>query len=448
MKILVSKILTRVPSFFLTLPTSAVLLPIHAIGLLLWWAAGSYLGVDVFSSRSFLGEDGWCEPQSQGLGVHCWGDYYYPIHLLGKGNPFDNSQPNPYPAASLLVFLLFDVLGDFFGGGRAGLLLYLLTMVGSIAGAAWLSTKGQELNNRLVLTSCVTWLAPPVLIALDRGNSAGFLVAGLVWFFYSLNSNKTVQQLCSIVFLSLVKPHFAILAFVYAVRGKPVSTIKTLAAAALVHGLAFALLRPQAFPLNLIQWIQGLVGYQDYSSVAVPWPPNLSFAQSIYAFAYGLDALGVPISNESLSSIAAAQGVFGPAVLVAVIFGLIFLRRIFSVSQSAFVLLVVITLGSATTFAYYAIIAVPILLDLEARKLALGKTNLSPNKEARTHQKIDFCIWVGSVFSLVQLPIFGAQVGDKILTGYSLVGGVWLSCFAIIFLVAAKQQLTDRRLPV
>jgi hypothetical protein len=440
--------MSQASRWLLTLPTSAVLLPIHAIGIFLWWAAGSYLGVDVFSSRSFFGEDGWCEPLSQGLGVHCWGDYYYPTHLLDKENPFDNSQPNPYSAASLLVFLLFDVLGDFIGGGRAGLLLYLLTMVGAISGAAWLSTKGQELNNRLVLTSCVTWLAPPVLIALDRGNSAGFLVAGLVWFFYALNSNKTVQQLSAIVFLSLVKPHFAILALVYAVRGKPVSTIKTLAAAALVHGLAFALLRPQAFPLNLIQWIQGLVGYQDYSSVEVPWPPNLSFAQSIYAFAYGLDSLGLPISDETLSTIEAAQGAFGPAVLVAVVLGLFFLRRILSVSQTAFILLVVITLGSATTFAYYAIIAVPILLDLEARKTALAKTNLILSKEARTHQRIDFSIWVGSVFSLIQLPIFGAQVGDKILTSYSLVGGVWLSCFAIIFLIAAQQHLTDRRAPV
>jgi hypothetical protein len=321
-------------------------------------------------------------------------------------------------------------------------------MVGAISGAAWLSTKGQELNNRLVLTSCVTWLAPPVLIALDRGNSAGFLVAGLAWFFYALNSNKTVQQLSAIVFLSLVKPHFAILAIVYAVRGKPVSTIKTLAAAALVHGLAFALLRPQAFPLNLIQWIQGLVGYQDYSSVAVPWPPNLSFAQSIYAFVYGLDSLGLPISDETLSTIEAAQGAFGPAVLVAVVLGLFFLRRILSVSQTAFILLVVVTLGSATTFAYYAIVAVPILLDLEARKTALAKTNLILSKEARTHQRINFTIWVGSVFSLIQLPIFGAQVGDKILTSYSLVGGVWLSCFAIIFLIAAQQHLTHRRAPV
>jgi hypothetical protein len=431
--------------WLLTLPTSAVLVSIHGLGIFLWWAAGSYLGADIFASRILFGDDGWCDPQLQGWGIHCWGDYYYPIHLLSKENPFDNSQPNPYPAASLIGFQIFDGLGDFFGGGRAGLILYLISMSIAIGGAVWVRTKGQELNKRLVLVSCLTWLAPPVLMAIDRGNSSGFLVAALVWFLTALNSNKKVQQLCAIVLLSLVKPHFAILAVVYSVRGRPSATIQALVASAVLHILAFALLRPQAFPLNLLEWIQGLAGYQDYSSVAVPWPPNISFAQSFYAIAFGLDSLGIPVSDESLGLIELSQGLFGPAVLVAVLSGLFLLRRILNSSQAVSILLVAITLGSATTFAYYAIIVVPILLDLEARKTTLPESNSNHDNEARTSRMIDFFIWAASVFSLVQLPIFGAQVGDKILTSYSLVGGIWLLCFALVFWIGVKHQIIVRR---
>lgn len=437
--------LSRVSIWWLTLPTTAVLVPIHGFGLFLWWAAGSYLGADVFASVSFFGNDGWCDPQSQGLGVHCWGDYYYPIHLLGKDNPFDNSQPNPYPAASLGVFVIFDALGEVLGGGRAGLILYLISMAVAIAGGVWVGTKGQELNHRIVLTSCLTWLAPPALIAMDRGNSAGFLVAGLVWFFAALNSNKKVQQISAIVLLSIVKPHFAILAVVYAVRGHVITATQALVVSGLVHILAFALLRPQGFPLNLLQWVEGVAGYQGYATVAVPWGPNLSFAQSFYAVVFGLEQLGFPISNGSLSSIELFQGAIGPSVLAFVIIGLYFSRSVVTANQSAAILMAAITFGSATTFAYYALIVVPILLDLEARKNMVAGFNETFVRNITTHKKIDLLIWTASILSLVQLPFFGFQIRDKILTSYTLVGFAWFFCFAFVFSIVALHKVNERR---
>lgn len=434
---------TSVSSFYawlLKLPTAAVLLPIQGIGIFLWWAAGSYLGADIFSSRSFFGGDGWCDPQSEGWGVHCWGDYYYPIRLLGIENPFDNSLPNPYPAASLLIFMLFEALGQLFGGGRAGLILFLLSMAGSIAVAVWVATRGHEISQRLVLTSLLTWLAPPVLIAMDRGNSAGFLVAGLMWFFVTLDSDKKIQQVCAVVLISIIKPHFAILALVFLFLRKPLITINALLAATSAHVLAFALLGPRYFPSNLLQWIQGIVEYQGYSSVSVPWPPNLSFAQSLYAFVFGLKTVGLPISEVPLSSVESAQGLVGPVVLVVTVLFLFVFRESLTSNQSAIILLVAITFGSATTFGYYAIVAVPILLSLQLQRTNQMKTVGGSNNSLRAKPYVDFCIWFASIFSLIQFPLFGFQIGDKILTSYSLVGAVWLLCFiAIAILVAGKK---------
>jgi hypothetical protein len=435
-------------AWLLTLPTSTILVLIHAFGFCFWWAAGSYLGVDVFASRSFFGDDGWCEPQSQGWGVHCWGDYYYPIQLLGRDNPFDNSIPNPYPAASLILFQVFYTLGELMGGGTAGLILYLICMSIAIGGAVWAGTKGQDFNNRLVLTSCLTWLAPPVLIAMDRGNSAGFLIAGLVWFFTAYNSNKKLQQLFAVLLLSVIKPHFAIIAIIYAIRGKPLATLQILAATSLVHIVSFAILRPKDFPMNLLQWIQGIGEYQDYSSVSLPWPPNLSFAQSIYALVFGFRTFGFPISEATLRAVEGFQGAVGPMVLIVVILGLYLAKTLMSANQSVAILLAAITFGSATTFAYYAIIVVPILLDLAARKKPMVNKEKKAEKETRIQDRIDLYLWASSILSLVQLPILGFQVGDKILTSYSLIGAVWLSCFFCVFLAVTKHALGRHGRPI
>jgi hypothetical protein len=412
-----------------SLPTVAILLPIQGLSIFAWWVAGSYFKLDVYSSRIFPGEDGWCNSPVEGLGVHCWGDYYYPLYLLSQEDPFSGELVNPYPAAALSPFMIFQAITQFSGIPGLGLLTYLMLMTLTIVYSVWFATKGQSLENRVFLFSTLVFFTPAVLAVIDRGNSTGFLVSLLIWLFHSLRSAKHNQTVWALALMSVVKPHFGLLTLALVLGGKPRLGLQGMLLGIFLNLFSFFALWPRTFPGNLWSWFTGFLGFQDYGSVAAPWPQNISFSQSIYSLFYGIDLIAAGSLHTTLTLIESYQSLWGPLILI-LVYLLIALRwKNMSTGQMLVLATSAISMTSAISYYYYIVLSIPFILMLTSE----SRENQKPAEVVdRSVLGVNFFLWSASALTLVQAPIPGLVYGDKILGSGVLVGGFWIVSYILI----------------
>lgn len=420
-----------------TKPTGPVLILIQGFSAWLWWVTSSYFEIDLFASRSFKANDTWCDPESQGLGIHCWGDYYYPIHLIAFENPFDAGtlNPNPYPAAALIPFMFFDAFGKVSGLPGLGVGLYLAFMLLGVFWSIWFGTRGLPVGERLVLFSTLSFLSPPVVMAFDRGNSVGFLVPILVWYFSSIHSGRWTQAALSISLMSVIKPHFALVALAIWVSGRTKIAFGSLLLSCFINLLPFLVFWGRDFPQNVIQWSAGVIGFQDYSSIENPVPQNMSFAQGIYSLIFLVRQIA-PIEwlDQTLSKISATQGLWGFVVLALALSIVVTYRKSLSLNQISIILISSISLASATTYYYYGVFAVPCILALTT--LGLRAPDLSDESSSKSHgldkKSISFILWLASIGTLIQIPAVGLLEGNQIVTSSAIVGFWWILAYIVI----------------
>jgi hypothetical protein len=420
-------------NWILSMPTVAVLLPIQGISMVYWFIAGSYLGVDTYSSRSYPGADGWCDVASEGLGTHCWGDYYYVIFLVF-------SQPSPwleygnsYPAATLVPFIISNFLGSMTGAAQAGLVIYLGSMTLLIGWSVWVATKGLTLESRIILLSTVTFFSPALIHALDRGNNVGFIVPTLVWLFWALINRSKNQGVLAIVLLTIIKPHFAVLLFLYFIRGDFKSFAKGAFLGGTIHVLAFLVVAGDRFPLNIYDWLSRFMSYQDLTLVSNGWPQNISFAQGLYSFA---NLIPGEFQNDALlKNLESQQGLIGPIVLLSLLSLIAFYRESLTDVQVTIILTSLVAMTSSTSWYYYAIFSIPALLAITQ----MSRRRMIENSKAETEnnwasKRIDFVLWSALVLSLIQLPMYELAANKQIIvTTANLVGGFWIIAYLIVF---------------
>ena len=433
----------RLMDFATKTPTVAVLLPIQGIAIFLWWIAGSYLGFEFFESKTYYSSDHLCDPSTQGLGVHCWSDYYGPVIDLASGNPYTISKPTLYPPASLMPFMVFKSLTDLTGIPWLGLAAYLFTMSALISYSVWAATRGLSFERRVIIFSTLVLLSPAVLSTLDRGNSVGFLIPALVWLFSSIWNHKSSQTVFSLALLSVIKPHYGVLALAFILTGRAKEGSKALGLGMILNILPFLLFWPREFPNNFYFWITTLVGYQDYGFVTSFWPQKISFSQSIYLFFYSLHVTTGSQLQPILGFIESRQGLWGPLILLLVLALIFVFRKNLTVIQTSIIVVSAISMTSAITYYYYTVVAIPFLLTLhkESKTYSHVATKI-PQYDFREprNSKVNFALWLASILTLVQFPVLIAQESEYTLTTTPFIGGVWIFCYIYIFAILCRSR--------
>jgi hypothetical protein len=431
-------------------PTVAVLLPIQGISIFLWWVAGSYLGFDLYSSRIFFSADIGCDPSTQGLGVHCWSDYYYLITALDSGDPYSLSETTLYPAAALAPFMFFKLLTDLTGILWLGLAAYLFTMTALISYSVWFATRGETFEKRVLIFSALVLLSPAVLVTLDRGNSVGFLIPTLVWLFSSIQNQKSSQTVMALALLSIIKPHYGVVALAFILAGRAKVGSKALGIGLIINLLPFLVFWPQQFPKNLVIWANTLVGYQDYATVTGLWPQNISFSQSIYLFFYIPNVASGGQLQSTLDFIEARQGLWGPLILLFVLAIIFVFRKKLSVLQITIIVVSAVSMTSAISYYYYIVVALPFILSLHnTSKSSLHEdTQVTQiGNEQSAVKKINFALWFSSILTLVQFPVLGiSQEGEQIISTAPFIGGVWIVCYLYILFVLSGSREKPKKL--
>lgn len=415
----------------------------------MWWVAGSYFGLDTFYSRSFLGADTWCDPSIQGLGVHCWGDYYSLTlaFMLNPESPYLGGDATAYAPAGLLFIQAFNQVSLVFGQPAMGLVLYLGLMISTISWSIWKGTFGLKLERRLVLFATLTFFAPPIIMVLDRGNTVGFLVPLLIWYFHALREGKNLQIVVAVALMSIIKPHFGVMVIALLISGKIKVAAKTALFVVFVNVVPFFILWGSEFLTFINQWLLVFFGYQGVSSPSNPFPTNISFSHSILIIATGLRNSVSGEFTTLLSLVEKNYGLIGFAVGVILFFLISAFRMRLTTNQISILVVSCISLLSGTTFFYYAVFVIPVLLTFvtqagmnSERESLVGHQRLGVNNHS-----IDLIIWFASLATLIQFPIFDLTQGSAIVTTSSLIGGVWLLAYIAIAFVLVNRNTQFRK---
>ena len=176
------------------------------------WIYTSYFKGSYATLLVFFGQDGNCETASQGLGIHCFGDYSA-IH-------FNSLWDKPigaelvYPVITRvfrLPFLFIENLTNY----RVGLYFYLAALfVAAIFPVVHhcINNKNQQYRTSLIFLATINI---GLISTLDRGNVIGFAVPCLYMFLLNFRKNLFSKAGWWLVLASAVKPQIAIFAIAF-----------------------------------------------------------------------------------------------------------------------------------------------------------------------------------------------------------------------------------------
>jgi hypothetical protein len=334
-----------------------------------WWVGNSYFSVNSEASISFSGDDGWCNFETEGVGVHCFGDYQYPKLLAGIESPWQTDYVNPHNGLGLLFFRFFSLFERifelFFGAdpsSRITLVMYsLLSIAVASIPAIWSSwTKNFETKLKHLLI--IGPISSPALMAIDRGNAIVFCAPLILWFLISVKRDQKRFGVIAVVVLAAIKPQFFVLIILLLIFKWWRHAVWCFIFVGITQFGAY-LFWPTAFPESIFYSVRGLKEFANYQSVSANYPSNIGFARGIYSVVHELeiDAFVSATFNFQSETIGyAIQTLTGPLIFTVGLICLVRLKDKISNILTAIMFIPLIFLFSGTTFGYYAVFAIPI----------------------------------------------------------------------------------------
>jgi hypothetical protein len=419
-----------------------------------WWIAASYFKIDVQASISFKGEDGWCDPTQQGLGIHCFGDYFHAARKSLAANPWEPSDTlNPYTALATLPFRFLEGIAELCGVPRLGLSLYLsIVFVGLCSTAIW-SSRGLRVFQKLVLFVSIGPGAVSAINVLDRGNSVGLLVPVLLWFAVSVLREHKKQSVISLVLISAIKPHFALLVLVLIANRWWRSALFSIVTTFFLQISAF-LLWPSSFPGSIKQSINSTLDYQDYDSVLSDYPPQISFAHGIANIERTIRSifnLGVS-ENQYFGDLVKTE--ISLIILIFVGISLVLFPKKFPSDLRMFLMIASINFFPTVVYSYYGVVLY-VIGALIVRPVVVKESEIGKTPKSRINKQNDvlrsicrILILSATASSLLRLPLPNRvnDYSDRITTTSSISAAIWLIVIIFVTLVGISGRLQGGQL--
>lgn len=229
-----------------------------------------------FTSMFSMGpDDGWCKNQLEGLGVHCFGDFYHPLLFANADEPWNQPlAPPPYPPLIMRLMSLFVVFGSEIS--RLPLTIYIVLSLCSFAFPILFLYFKKELSRELtLLATAIVFMSTPVICTLDRGNSIAFCFPFAFFFFRACLLKQSSLSLIHLVILVQIKPQLIIFSlFFLIVREFKVFFQSWLISLSILF-LSF-LLYPSNIVGNMKGFLNQFLGFQEFLSAGWLFRGNLS----------------------------------------------------------------------------------------------------------------------------------------------------------------------------
>jgi hypothetical protein len=408
-----------------------------------------YWGHPVSRYLSFKVEDGWCNPKTEGIGQHCFGDFQFPRVLLSENSVWKNSfgLPHPYTPTAMWPHSFFHWLENLAFGIRGSLFLYLfLLLLSSITPAIWLAKRLKSTIPFGVTTAIFGIACLPVFILLDRGNSMGFAIPGVLLFLLFLSSGPRWCSPLALIFIASIRPQFVVF-------GLLMFTVKRtrdfwMALTGLFFLWVFSLVTWSGRPVqDFKDWFEALKGFDNTLALNSHFPANLSIARTAHIVTGFLDNLPL-IDIGELESLATNTNLLTFFVVVTTTGLLVFLRNQIPVYVALVLATSTVIIATAISAPYYLILGVFPAIFLVDPSAISNAARIFPISLQRTW------IWTLTctiLFSLVPIPFSLKPDGPSI--GIEVAGVLWsclwfLSVIAIISDYRRRSYHVDDRAPV
>jgi hypothetical protein len=313
-----------------------------------------YFSVDVLSSLAWLPDD--CFPNWQmKVGRHCFNDYGM-FALVGVlPNPWE-PYGTAYPAGGLVPLMIFASPAAWLHAPRLGLFGYLLALTIAVFTPAVWAARGARGLERVVVFVALGAAAIPAWVAIDRGNSVGFIaLIGLV-FLVALRRGRWGLVTMMVVLAALLKPQFVVLAVaLFAVRRWRMGGIAVVGA--VISNLAAFLLWPRDFPDTIAESIRNAHEYASSLPILVGIN-NVSFANGVLLIPDQI--MRMKQGYVPIGFLAGPRSLIGSVVLVVIVGCVLALGRRIPPVMVGIALLCTASLFPPLTGRYYLVFALPI----------------------------------------------------------------------------------------
>ena len=325
----------------------------------------SYFGFKLTELVSITVVDGFCKPGIEGIGAHCFGDFYGFLDLdLGESW---TSLATTYPPLAISYYLPFQFITHITGSRDLALYAHLcITFLSLTFPAAHLYFTKRIRSGFTVLALSIFLIGSgPAVFLIDRGNSLVLTIPILYLTFLYLIQGKESKLILCITLLSLVRPQFFIFALYFLIERRPLQFLKTLLLTMSSYFVLFFIFGPTQIFQNIFAWLRNLQGYNEYVPFPGLYPANWSLANLLA----GVWASGKAALNGEVKNIT-QYAVDGKIVEVFSILIILFLLTKYALTkqggdsfQTMLILLVAIILLPGVSFGYYiALISIPFTL--------------------------------------------------------------------------------------
>ena len=315
---------------------------------------GSYFDQPITQALSFDIKDGQCDPDTQGVGVHCFGDYQYVQRQLSPsaGAYYQENPNNIYTPTGLIPNLIAKTIDKNFGP-RVALFIYLFLLAIAISiPAIYFSLRPSRSKRFGPIFAFLTVFAQPFISTLDRGSSVGFALPFLMLFAIKITHSPSLLATFAIVGAAAIRPQFALLAIGLLAFGQIRHFLITVFVFLLMTAASF-ILWPGSSQTNIAIWFRNITSYSSgaKTDVADKYPVNLSMRSVV-------DHIDTLFNNTVSNWIQINYFAISIAILIAIV-GVLFACR--STNTKSEVIIVSMSLPCLipeTSFVYYSLFTV------------------------------------------------------------------------------------------
>lgn len=333
----------------------------NSIAAFLHILTSSYFGYKLTETLSAQTDDVWCKPVLQGVGNHCFSDFYSVLRFVDSPHPWSTEvgaqQPYPNPLPPFVTFIL-KPFAHFVNGhpsSSLGLFVFLSLLIASALIPTLHAYRTKRISGFVaILMAAMTLNAAPLLGGIDRGNVILLCIPLLYFFYIGVMESRFALTLFVSVLLVLLKPQMLLLGFIFFAHHQWKLGIKWLGATLSASLLAFALFPHDVFR-NISDFFAQASRYQDYVHQGDFFPINVSFSNTVSIFLSFLARRQVSVDYVSLISIAVA--------LFAIV-SLLMLGRYRSTFHNLLIVTCLPILVPGVSFNYYLVLLLVPLLFL------------------------------------------------------------------------------------
>jgi hypothetical protein len=314
---------------------------ISVFGIFLSIFIPSYYNWNLTEILSNRVKDGWCNPQKEGVGLHCFGDFFAPIGIAGNQDPWEVGI-NPNPPFAMLIFKLFYFISNL-TTPRISLLLYLLIIFIAFslpALHAW--RQSTKLYQEKLLYLLVYFTSMPAISLFDRGNVIALTLPMLYFSFLCIQKNPHITVVL-LVAAVLIKPQLAIFSIILLATRNYRYFATILVSGTVLNLMGFLFFHNPK--VSFINWISSIINYPSYAGEGKIYPVNISLRNTLY------------LMDKSFQSNLSDTFIQTTASIVVLIFvvSLLFSINRLPLGQIFYQVVILSLVAGGTVFSYYAI---------------------------------------------------------------------------------------------